>query len=106
MMTMQVGSDRNYLRLSFDLKDFYEKGEKYSNISNQDKQKKKNMIEEIDNPGNCKELIEAAEWYLEKGDVDKYKNKQHFAIQGVIEGIEDFINSNPKPIIDSNSNPN
>lgn len=106
MMTMQVGSDRNYLRLSFDLKKFC--NEEYTNISKQEKKKKKDMIEEIDNPNNFKELIKAAEWYLEKGDVIKYENKKYARMQGVIEGIEDFINSNPKPkpIIDSNSKPN
>ncbi|MGD1804754.1 patatin-like phospholipase family protein [Dapis sp. BLCC M126] len=106
MMTMQGGDYRNYLRLSFDLQDYYEEWKKNNkHIKKSEEKKKFEEFQEIDNPDNFDELIKAAQWYLDKGYVDKYKDTWPDGEQKVIEAIEDFIKTNPKPINDSNSDP-
>ncbi|MGD1698454.1 patatin-like phospholipase family protein [Dapis sp. BLCC M229] len=107
IVRIQGGS---YLRLNFDL-NTHLKGERKENHLREllDKKDAYNefmktyVSEEIDDPSKCNELIKAAECYLEKGKVYEYKYKEKKDVfTGVKEAIEDFINTNPKPI----SNPN
>ncbi|NER27656.1 MAG: patatin [Symploca sp. SIO1C4] len=78
---------RNYLRLDFNLNEHSKEGEVYNKYIKIKKQITKPIKEEIDNPDNCQDLIEAAQCYLDCGEVD-YKGKTvpvRSAIQQFIE---------------------
>ncbi|HBQ99198.1 patatin-like phospholipase family protein [Roseofilum sp. Belize Diploria] len=91
-----VGGD--ILRLDFDLNNRFE-GDKrpgrlrplldkpYNQYILKQKNKYTEISEDIDNPENCPKLIEAAECYLDCGEV-YYKNKQGFSVR---EAIREFI---------------
>lgn len=115
IVKIQGGS---YLRLSFDLNEHFkgkqqkhrlrellDQKDAYNKFIPEKNGKKPYVSEEIDNPKNCDELIKAAKCYLEKGDIYEYKEGQD-TWTPIPQAIEQFIDSNPKPIIDSNSNPN
>ncbi|MGB3190863.1 MAG: patatin, partial [Limnoraphis sp.] len=94
---------RDYLRLDFDLNERLEgeaqpgrlrptiaKPKKaYNKYIAEHKKQEKKVNEDIDNPDNCPELIEAAECYLECGKV--YYQNQWIPAQ---EAIEQFVELN------------
>ncbi|WP_413167961.1 patatin-like phospholipase family protein [Capilliphycus salinus ALCB114379] len=92
---------RDYLRLDFDLNERFQGKQQpdrlreslkeknpYNEFIFEQKNQKKPVKEDIDNPDNCPELIEAAECYLECGQVH-YKNQRVL----VKKAIEQFIES-------------
>jgi hypothetical protein len=93
-------AERDYLRLDFDLnrqlkgdpqpgrlRELLDKP--YNKYVAEVKQKYDKVSEDIDNPDNCPQLIEAAECYLEGGEV--YYKTQWISVQ---KAIEQFIESN------------
>ncbi|WP_017720400.1 patatin-like phospholipase family protein [Kamptonema formosum] len=95
-----VGS--SYLRLDFDLNERL-KGERqdkrlrplldkpYNKYIAEVKNLKKEVSEEIDNPENCQDLMEAAECYLQCGQVYYKKSKD----VPVLDAIQQFIDAHP-----------
>lgn len=114
MVRIEGGS---YLRLGFNLNEQFKKREQYDRIKElldedpynkyilKDKNMKVPVSEEMDDPTKCPELIGAAESYLKTATVYEYKEGKDI-FTTIPEAIEQFIDSNPKPILDSNSNPN
>lgn len=82
---MGIGN-QNYLRLDFDLNNWFESERQHGKLRKmlkipyneyiyQKTQQKKKISEEIDNPDNCQDLIEAAEGYVDYGKIINYLNK-------------------------------
>ena len=97
-----VGGDRQYLRLDFALNERL-KGERqpgrlrgltnnpYNKYIYEKTKKRKEISEDIDNPNICQDLIEAAQYYLDCGELDHEYNGQK-AVQ-VRSAIQQFIES-------------
>ncbi|MEC4817812.1 MAG: patatin-like phospholipase family protein [Scytonema sp. PMC 1069.18] len=94
--------NQNYLRLDFDLNERFESDwqpgkprnllkKPYNKYIYQKTQQKKKICEEIDNPENCQALIEAAECYLEKGEIIDYPSKGNKVSVPVQDAIQKFI---------------
>ena len=91
---------QNYLRLDFDLNKWFESdwqpgrprkllAEPYNEYIYQKTQQKKKISEEIDNPDNCQQLIEAAECYLDYVDKSNNASKENKVSARV--AIQQFI---------------
>jgi len=100
--------DGDRLRLDFELNEYLKRDQEQNQLPEKEdnpynkyifehKGERKKISEAIDNPDDCQDLIEVAESYLECGKAD-YNNSKIV----VKEAIAQFIDSNPKPISNSN----
>jgi len=92
--------NENHLRLDFDLNERFESDwqdgkvrklleKPYNKYIHQKNQQKKTISEEIDNPDNCDQLIEAAQCYLDYGKILNYPNQDDKV--SVRDAIQKFI---------------
>jgi patatin-like phospholipase/acyl hydrolase len=90
---------QNYLRLNFELNEWFESDRQsglrrkldkpYNQYIFQKTGEKKEVSEEIDNPDNCDDLIEAAECYLDYGKID-YPSPEKVSVRSAIRQFIEF----------------